>query len=145
HAAHEGHDVPAPHVVTLLLEFPGELAGPIERPLQVQLIEPTHQTQVPIRQRSGRVVHARAAQIQQFGLACHRHLGAPINHRLPLEPGNFPSALSKKSRSTVNSPIFACNSRIRSRSSAATASPPKIAVAFSNSWVFHAVTCVAWT
>src|SRR5260370_37743642 len=25
----------------------------------------------------------------------HRHLRAPVNHRLPLRPGNFPSALSK--------------------------------------------------
>src|SRR5712671_4519381 len=37
-------------------------------------------------------VHARATEIEKLSLALHRHLRTPINHRLPLRPGNFPSA-----------------------------------------------------
>jgi hypothetical protein len=86
--------------VSLALQPVGELARPVERQLQVQLIDPPHQHQIPMRLRSRRVVHARATEIEKLSLALHRHLRTPINHRLPLRPGNFPSAPSKRSLST---------------------------------------------
>src|SRR5262249_42497339 len=147
HPTHQRRDVSSADIVSLALQSVDQLAGPVKRQLQVQLVDPPHQPQIPFRHSSRRVVHARATQPQQLGLSLHRHVHPPRNHRLPLKPGNFPSAPSKKSRSTVSSPIFACSSRIRSRSSLPAALPPKIAAAFSNSWLFHAVTwvgCTSW-
>src|ERR1019366_2725149 len=145
HPAHQRRHVPAADLLSFPLQLRGKLPGAVERPLQVQLVEPTHQHQIPIRYRTRFVVHARPAQIQQLRLVLHRHLSAPIDHRLPLRPGNFPSAPDKKSRSTVSSPIFSCSSRIRSRPSPFVAVPPKVSAKCSSAWVFQLVTWFAWT
>src|ERR1019366_56128 len=145
HPAHQRRHVPAADLLTFPLQLRGKLPGAVERPLQVQLVEPTHQHQIPIRYRTRFVVHARPAQIQQLRLVLHRHLSAPIDHRLPLRPGNFPSAPDKKSRSTVSSPIFSCSSRIRSRPSPFVAVRPKVSAKCSSAWFFQLVTWFAWT
>src|ERR1700677_3728797 len=137
--------MPAADLVSLVLQLSGELPSPVERPLQMQLVQNPHQLQIPLRQAPRHVVNARPAQIQQLCLALHRDLAIPLNHRFPLGPGNFPSAPSKKEFSIVSSPIFACRSRMRSLPSAASTSPPKIPAAFSSSSVFQAVTWVACT
>src|SRR5438552_9161520 len=137
--------MPAADLVTLVLKLPGQLTSPVERPLQMQLVQNPHQLQIPLRQIPRHVVNARPTQIQKLRLALHRYLAVPLDHRFPLRPGNFPSAPSKKEFSIVSSPIFACSSRMRSLLSAASTSPPKIAAAFSNSSVFQAVTWVACT
>src|SRR5665213_735182 len=99
--------MPATDLVPLVLQFPGQLSGSVEWPLQMQLVQNPHQLQIPLRQAPRDVVNARAAQIQQLCLALHRYLAIPLNHRLPLRPGNFPSAPDKKEFSIVSSPIFA--------------------------------------
>src|ERR1019366_6651168 len=114
--------MPAADLVPLVLQLPGELTSPVERPLQMRLVQNPHQPQIPLRQTPCDVVNARTAQFQQLCLALHWHLATPLNHRFPLRPGNFPSAPSKKSFSIVSCPIFVCSSRMRSLPSAANTS-----------------------
>jgi hypothetical protein len=119
HAAHErGHVTPA-DVEALILEQPHELARPQEGVFQVQLIEPAHDGQV-LRTDWLRLVVQRGARYpQQLALTCDRHVGPRIDQRLALGPGKRPSALDKKSRSMVSSPILACSSAMRSWESSA--------------------------
>src|SRR6202050_5637014 len=135
--------MPAADLVALVLQLPGQFTSPVKRPLQMQLVQNPHQLQISLRQVPRDVVNARPAQIQQLGLALHRYLTIPLDHRFTLGPGNFPSAPSKKEFSIVSSPIFACSSRMRSLPSTASTSRPKIAAAVYSSSVFHAVTSVA--
>src|SRR6202142_4590269 len=147
HQAHERAHVPAPDLMALTLQLRRDFAGPVERRLQVQLVHPAHQLQIPRRDRPRPVVRARTGHIQQLGLAPHAQLSAPLNHRLPLRPGNFPSAVDKKSLSIVSSPIFSRNWRICSLPSSATKVPPNIPAIFSSACVFHVVTwfgCTSW-
>src|ERR1700677_867843 len=125
--------MPAADLVSLVLQLSGELPSPVERPLQMQLVQNPHQRQIPLRQAPRHVVNARPTQIQELRLPLHRYLTVPLDHRFALRPGNFPSAPSKNEFSIVSSPIFACSSRMRSLPSAASTSPPKIAAAFCRS------------
>src|SRR6185437_11610017 len=95
HLAHQGAHVPPPNPLALAPQLSGNLARPEERCLQVQLIDPAHQLQISRRDRPAPVVRARARQSQQLHLPPYRQLSAPIDHRLPLRPGNFPSASDK--------------------------------------------------
>src|ERR1019366_5190071 len=105
----------------------GEPPCAIERMLQVQLIDPAHQSQILFAHRTRRVVDAAPIESENLALPAHAQLWPLINHRRALGPGKRPSAESKKSLSTVSSPIFACNSRIRARSAAPSTAPaPKI-------------------
>ena len=69
HPAHQSPHVPPANLVSLALQPVGELARPVERQLQVQFVDPPHQHQIPIRQRSRAVVHARATEIEKLSLA----------------------------------------------------------------------------
>jgi len=95
HPAHQRRHVSSADPMTFPPQPVRKLAGAVERQLQVQLVDPPHQPQIPLRQRPRHVVHARAAESQKLRLAPHRHLSTPLNHRLPLRPGNFPSARPK--------------------------------------------------
>src|SRR4051812_11679690 len=87
--------MPATDPVALLLQLPSQLTRSIERPLQMQLVQNPHQLQISLRQTAGDVVNTRSTWIQQLRLALHRYQAIPLDHRFPLEPGNFPSAPSK--------------------------------------------------
>jgi len=116
--AHQRRHVSPTNLMPFAPQPVRKLAGAVERQLQVQLIDPAHQPQIPLRQRPRRVVHARAAQSQKAAPGASPPPQPPRSIIACAQAGNFPSARPKKSRSTVSSPIFSCSSRIRSRPSA---------------------------
>src|SRR3954452_5275966 len=86
-------------------------ARTVERRPQVLLVDPPHQVQIGRVGRDRLVVHARTGHAQQLALARHRQRTMPaIDHRQPRRPAHGAGLRRKKSRSTVNCPIFSYNS-----------------------------------
>src|SRR5258708_14101538 len=77
--------------------------------LAVKLVNPAHQFQIRFAERTRLVIGARPADAHQPGLLCHRQGVIAIDHRLTPSSPALLSALSKKSFSSVNCPILACN------------------------------------
>jgi hypothetical protein len=73
----------------------------------MQPIETTHDHEVGFRHRTRQVVDAAAADIECFGLPGYRQAVLMVDHRFALSRPALLSAPSKKSFSSVNSPIFA--------------------------------------
>ena len=101
---------PDPH--PLAAQMPNHLAGAVERILQEQLVDPTHQRQrlraLPLRL----VVERRAPDRQQPALPAQAQRRMVAHHHRPtLGPAHRPDPRDKKSRSTINSPILAWSSR----------------------------------
>jgi len=84
------------------------------------------------------VVKTRPIYAEQLALPTHRQRNAGLDERAPRFHRNRPSPLDKKSRSTVNSPIFCNNSASRSGVfPALPASASKALARLSKSWRFH--------
>ena len=105
HAVPSGHHAPAP-------QMRRHLAAAVERIIQVQLVHPPHQRQVLRALADRLVVPRRPAHAEQLTLPRQRQFPGIVNHRHARRPAQRPNPLRKKSRSIVNSPIFACSSRI---------------------------------
>src|SRR6185503_18830330 len=75
----------------------------------MQLIEPTHQSEVGCRHRPRQIVDAAPADVQHLGLPGDRQIVLTVDHRFALSNPALVSAPSKKSFSSVSSPIFACS------------------------------------
>ena len=77
HAAHQGRHVDPADVEAFPLELLGQPAGTVERVLQVQLIDPTHNPQILLAYRTRRVVHAGPVEPEKFTLARDAQLCPP--------------------------------------------------------------------
>src|SRR6266540_1822197 len=80
-----------------------------EGELQMQLVHAPHQCKIGGRHRTRLVVETTATDVQHGRLPCERKIMIAVNHRLALSNPALSSALSKKSFSSVSSPIFACS------------------------------------
>src|SRR3954451_17006041 len=94
-----------------------------KRVVQVQRVDPTHDRKLGRRNRPRLIVESAPAQPDQLRLPPQRKIVATLNHRFALSNPALPSAPTKKSFSSVNSPIFAC-STFRSTAGALSAAPP---------------------
>src|SRR5436190_19247834 len=74
----------------------------------MQLVEPTHQREVGCRHRSRQIVDTAPADAQNFRLLGDRQFVVTVDHRFALSNPALVSAPSKKSFSSVSSPILAC-------------------------------------
>src|SRR5471032_3554204 len=108
--------------------------------LQVQPIETLHDRQIGGRYRARLIINAAAADLQNFRLPGDRQIVLTVDHRFALSNPALVSAPSKKSFSSVSSPILAC-SDFTSIAGAAGGPPPgpKISDALPSSCDFHAV------
>src|SRR3954447_20843703 len=108
--------------------------------LEVQLVNPSHDRKLGRRHRPRLIVHAAAAQTQQLRLPQQRQRVPAVDHRFALSSPALPSAPDKKSFSSVNSPILACNV-FTSTVGAAVPDPeaPNTSAALPTSCAFHAV------
>src|ERR1700677_3973906 len=108
HHAHQPLHPLAIDAAAFLVELKRPPPGAVERQLQMQLVDPTHQSQiVRLRHRLG-AVDPRARDVQQFALPAHRYAFAgSFDHRPSIRRAHRPGLLAKKSRSTVNWPILA--------------------------------------
>src|SRR5450631_4138613 len=80
-----------------------------EGELQMQSIETPHDLEVGRRHRPRQVVHAATADAQGLRLLGDGQIVLMHDHRLALSKPALPSATSKKSFSSVSSPILACS------------------------------------
>src|SRR5271165_1032328 len=112
-----------------------------ERVIQMQLVDPAHDRQVGRCHRTRQVVDAAPAELQDSGLLSQGKFVRTVNHRFALSMPALVSAPSKKSFSSVSSPILAC-STFKSTAGAEppSAGPdPKTPTAPSSSCDFHVV------
>src|SRR5437588_181992 len=111
-----------------------------EGELQMQPVEMPHDRKIGLRHRPRQVVDAAAADAKNLGLLGDRKIVPAVDHRFALSNPALVSAPSKKSFSSVNSPILAC-SDFTSTAGAAGGPPPgpKISEALPSSCDFHAV------
>ena len=80
-----------------------------EGKLQMQLVHLPHEGKVGRTHQLWHIVEAPAADVQRFGLLRQWQIMLAVDHRFALSKPALLSALSKKSFSSVNSPILACN------------------------------------
>src|SRR5699024_1730788 len=104
-----------------------------KRVLQVNRIDAAHQVGIGIRDRLRLIVGRRPGNPQQRALSRYGQLLTGGDHGSPYLDSQRASPPSKKSRSTVNSPILAYSSAILASWSAARAADSKVALALSNS------------
>ena len=104
----------------------------------MQPVELAHEFEIGGRYRARQVVHGAARDAGGFGLLNNRQIVLPVNHRFALSNPALVSAPSKKSFSSVNSPIFACKLfRSTLEAAASPLSLPNNPAAPSKSWAFH--------
>src|SRR5664280_2293732 len=108
--------------------------------LQVQPIETLHDRQIGGRYRARQVIDAAPADLQNLRLLCDRQIVLAVDHRFALSNPALVSAPSKKSFSSVNSPILACSDFTSMTGVAGAMLPdPKTPEAPPSNWAFHAV------
>src|SRR4030088_1573871 len=114
-----------------------------EGELQMQSVETPHELQVGRRNRPWQVVHTATADVQSFRLPGDRQRVLADDHRLALSKPALPSATSKKSFSSVSSPILAWSDFTSTGGGLAPAptGDPDTPAAPSWSSAFH---CVIW-
>src|ERR1700680_2138073 len=107
----------------------------------MQTINTAHDCEVGFRHRARQVVHAAAADTQHLGLPGNRQFVLTVDHRFALSNPALVSAPSKKSFSSVSSPILACSDFTSTTGSAATlpAPGPNTSAAPPSSCAFHDV------
>src|ERR1700731_2184710 len=107
----------------------------------MQPVETPHDREVGLRNRPWQVVDAAAADAQSLGLLGDRQIVRAVDHRFALSNPALVRAPSKKSFSSVSSPILACSDFTSTAGCPAPLPPPgpKTSAAPSSSCAFHPV------
>src|SRR5208282_3840455 len=105
----------------------------------MQPVEAPHDFQVGRRHRPWQVVDAATADAQNLRLLGDRQIVLTVDHRFALSNPALVSAPSKKSFSSVSSPIFACRDFTSTAGCAAPLPRPKTSAAPPSSCAFHDV------
>src|SRR5207237_484449 len=113
--------------------------APGEGELQMQPVEAPHDRKVGFRHRPRQVIDATPANVQRLCLSGDRQIVRAVDHRFALSRPALLSAPSKKSFSSVSSPILACNDFTSTAGGAAPLPPPgpKTSAAPPSSCAFH--------
>src|SRR4030042_5509548 len=106
HQAHETLDALAIDDQPLAAHRSSDTAAPVERELQVQLVDTPHQREIFRVRTDALVVQARSVDPEDLALATHRGRFVRRDKLATDLHRSRSSPLAKKSRSTVNSPIF---------------------------------------
>ena len=138
-------NLPQPHSPSLPTHCSGK-SGMRPWVLQRQFVHPPHQGHVLRALFPRRVVHRRAVEAQQRALAPDAQRAVPLDQFQACGAAQRCKPRRKKSRSTVNSQIFACRSRtVASCSESRDALPPaKTSSNPSIAWRFQAPTWFGW-
>src|SRR5476649_886870 len=109
--------------------------------LQMQPVETPHDREVGLRHRARQIVDAATTDAQNLRLPGDRQIVLTVDHRFALSKPALPSAPSKKSFSSVSSPILACNDFTSMAGSCAAPLPsgPNTSAAPPSSCAFHDV------
>src|SRR6185503_15541265 len=139
HPLHQGFDMPAAEPAPLGSQQASQHPRTGERELQMQPVETPHHLQVGRRHRTRQVVDAAAADVQNLCLLGDRQIVLTVDHRFALSNPALLSAPSKKSFSSVSSPILACSDFTSTAGGAAPLPGPKTSAAPPSSCAFHVV------
>src|SRR5450631_1769488 len=107
HALHQRGDAAAADLDTLAVQKVAQHPAARERVFQMQLVDAAHEREVLGRNRSGLIVDAATADVQNLRLTDDGKIVIAVDHRFALSMPALMSAPSKKSFSSANSPIFA--------------------------------------
>src|SRR5437764_13032724 len=107
HPFHQRLHVTPTNLVPLGIQQASQHPRAGEGELQMQPIEMPHDLQVGRGYRPRQVVHAATADAQSLRLLGDRKIVLAVDHRFALSKPALPSATSKKSFSSVSSPILA--------------------------------------
>ena len=108
HALHQRRDVLAADMHAFATQHVAQHPAARERIVQMQFVDAAHDRQICGRHRPRLVVDAAAADVQNLRLAGNRQSVRTVDHRFALSMPALLSAPSKKSFSSVSSPILAC-------------------------------------
>src|SRR4030088_624683 len=142
HPPHQCLHMPAADLAPLQSQQASQHPRTGEGELQVQPIQMPHDREVGGRHRARQIINAAAADLQNFRLLGDRQIVSTVDHRFALSNPALVSAPSKKSFSSVSSPILACSDFT---STAGSPPPlpfpgPNTAAAEPSSCAFHVVT-----
>src|SRR5262249_10236609 len=105
-----------------------------------------HEREVFRRHRAGQVVDRAPRDADQLGLLRNAQRVTTVDHRFALSNPALVSAPSKKSFSSVSSPILACSAFTSTAGACVVPVPaPNISAAPPSSCAFHVVTWFGWT
>src|SRR5713101_4542060 len=107
HALHQRRDMPAADHDALLVQQITQHPAARERPFEMQFVHLPHDGEIGRRNRPGQVVNAATADVEHPRLLGNGQIVRTIDHRFALSRPALPSAPSKKSFSSVSSPILA--------------------------------------
>jgi hypothetical protein len=140
HPPHQRLHMPAADLAPLQSQQTSQHARTGEGELQVQPIQMPHDGEVGGRHWSRQIINAAAADLQNFGLLGDRQIMFTVDHRFALSNPALVSAPSKKSFSSVSSPILACSDFTSTAGVAGVPPPdPKISEALLSSCDFQVV------
>src|SRR6201989_367584 len=112
----------------------------------MQPVETPHDREVGVRHRPRQVVDTAAADVQSLRLPDDRQIVLTVDLRFALSHPALVSAPSKKSFSSVSSPILACSDFTSTAGVAGVPPPgPKISEALASSCDFQVVIWLGWT
>src|SRR4030088_2713724 len=107
HPPHQRLHMPAADLAPLQSQQASQHTRTGEGELQVQPIQMPHDREVGGRHRARQIINAAAADLQNFHLPGDRQIVSTVDHRFALSNPALVSAPSKKSFSSVSSPILA--------------------------------------
>src|SRR6266446_5478414 len=132
--------MPAADLATLQSQQASQHPRTGEGILQMQPVETPHDLEVGGRYRARQVIDAAPADPQNLSLPGDRQIVLTVDHRFALSNPALVSAPSKKSFSSVNSPILACSlSTPIALAAGAMLRSPKTPTAPPSSWPSSAV------
>src|SRR5450631_3632667 len=107
----------------------------------MQPVQSLQDREVGRRHRARQIINASAADLQNFRVFGHRQIVLTVDHRFALSNPALVSSPSKKSFSSVSSPILACSDFTSTAGAAVAGLPePNTSDAPPSSWAFQAVT-----
>ena len=108
HAPHQRFDVTPAGLAPIGSQKTAQHPRPRKRELQMQPVDLAHEFEIGRRHRARQVIHRAARKAGGLGLFRDAQRMITVDHRFALSNPALVSAPSKKSFSSVNSPIFAC-------------------------------------
>src|SRR6266851_2393837 len=109
HPPHQRLHMPAADLAPLGSQQASQHTRTGEGELKVQPIQMPHDREVGRRHRARQIINAAAADLQNVRLLGDRQIVLAVDHRFALSNPALVSAPSKKSFSSVSSPILACS------------------------------------
>src|SRR5450432_4259126 len=144
HALHERLHMPAADLAPIKCQQAAQHPRTGKWELGMELVDLSHQGEIGLRYRTRQIIDRAARNADGFRLPGNAQLVITVDHRFAFSNPALLSAPSKKSFSSVSSPILACRALISTAGAASPAQPgPKTLAAPASNWSFQVVIWLA--